>query len=125
MWVVYLYTSHDLLSFPNAAMHPFQDVVKALLQSHRGLIRLLPALPPDWPCGEVRGLMARGAVQVDIAWEEGRLTRAVLRPAKDGVLHLCTPLPVRVWMEDKEIPTEQTAWGFTFASMAGRRNIRL
>lgn len=95
-------------------------IAEALLQSHRGLIRLLPALPPDWPCGEVRGLMARGAVQVDIAWEEGRLTRAVLRPAKDGVLHLCTPLPVRVWMEDKEIPTEQTAWGFTFASMAGK-----
>lgn len=32
--IVYLYAPHDLLSFPNAAVHPFQDVVKALLQSY-------------------------------------------------------------------------------------------
>jgi len=32
--VIYLYAPHDLLSFANASVHPFQDVVKALLQSH-------------------------------------------------------------------------------------------
>jgi len=32
--VIYPYAPHDLLSFANAAVHPFQDVIKALLQSY-------------------------------------------------------------------------------------------
>jgi alpha-L-fucosidase 2 len=55
-------------------------VAEMLLQSHGGEIALLPALPRAWSEGEVRGLRARGAVDVDIAWSGGRGTRAVLRP---------------------------------------------
>lgn len=95
-------------------------IAEALLQSHRGLIRLLPALPPDWTRGEVRGLMARGAVQVDIAWDNGRMISAALRPALDGALQVCAPLPVRVWADGKEIPARPTAWGFTFDALAGK-----
>ncbi len=46
-------------------------------------IDLLPALPGEWPEGSVRGLVARGPVQVDIEWKLGRIVRAELR-ASDG-----------------------------------------
>lgn len=65
--------------YPNffAAHPPFQidgnlglvaGLCEALLQSHRGEIELLPSLPAGLGQGQVRGLLARPGVQVDIAW---------------------------------------------------------
>ncbi|WP_239618280.1 glycoside hydrolase family 95 protein [Cohnella mopanensis] len=63
-------------------------IAEMLLQSHRETIHLLPALPKAWPNGEVRGLRARGGVTVDIAWKEGRIHEAVLRPDRAGTYRI-------------------------------------
>lgn len=62
-------------------------IAEMLVQSARGALHLLPALPRAWPEGRVRGLVARGGVVVDLAWSGGELTEAVLR-AMDA--HTCT-----------------------------------
>ncbi len=39
---------------------------------------LLPALPPSWTAGEVRGLKARGGFTVTLAWQDGNPRRVTL-----------------------------------------------
>ena len=51
-------------------------VAESLVQSHRGEIELLPALPAELSEGEVSGLRARPGVAVSLAWRSGKLERA-------------------------------------------------
>ena len=59
-------------------------IAEMLLQSHAGEISILPALPKAWPTGSIKGLHARGAVDVDIDWKDGKASRVALRSAIAG-----------------------------------------
>ena len=59
-------------------------IAEMLIQSHAGYIHLLPALPPDWTEGSVKGLKARGGYEISIDWKDGKVTRTTIMAPRDS-----------------------------------------
>ncbi|MDR1583027.1 MAG: glycoside hydrolase N-terminal domain-containing protein [Prevotellaceae bacterium] len=93
-------------AYPNlfCAHPPFQidgnfggtsGLTEMLLQSHGDdeIIRFLPALPSDkdWAQGEIKGLMARGNVFVDMKWNNHQLSEITLLPNLTGKIKALIP----------------------------------
>ncbi len=57
-------------------------------KTHAYRIHLLPALPEAWESGSVKGLRARGGFAVDISWEDGKLTEAVIHSRSGKKCHV-------------------------------------
>jgi len=66
-------------------------VTEMLMQSHGGVLRLLPALPDNWAKGHINGLRARGNITVDQAWSAGRLRNARICTHSAGRLRINYP----------------------------------
>lgn len=64
-------------------------IAEMLVQSHEGnKLRILPALPPQWTNGSVKGLGARGGLSVDVSWKDNQLEKVTIHPEFDREIFL-------------------------------------
>jgi alpha-L-fucosidase 2 len=69
-------------------------IAEMLLQSPQSatpVIHLLPALPSAWPTGSFRGLRARGNIELDLAWKDGKAVTATIKAFNDGPAIIIPP----------------------------------
>ena len=59
-------------------------IAEMLIQSHEGMISILPALPSALSSGSFKGLRARGNVTVSASWQDGKIEKLKLRSPADG-----------------------------------------
>jgi alpha-L-fucosidase 2 len=95
-------------TYPNMfdAHPPFQidgnfgftsGLTEMLMQSHDGVIHLLPALPDVWPTGHITGLRARGGFEIsELVWENHRLIKLKVRSTLGGNLRIRTPNELKI-----------------------------
>jgi alpha-L-fucosidase 2 len=99
-------------------------ICETLVQSHAGEISILPALPPQWTNGSVKGLKGRGGFEVGASWKDGKLTQAQVesRLGKPAVLRIQgNPQTITLSERDgRSTKLKATADGtFRFATKAG------
>ncbi|MFT4605323.1 MAG: alpha-L-fucosidase 2 [Rhodothermales bacterium] len=74
-----------------------------LLQSDRGVLEILPALPPTWSEGAVSGLRARGGFTVGLEWEGGSATRVELVSREGSPVELSGIDAREVWSDGNRV----------------------
>jgi len=57
-----------------------------LMQSDGETMDLLPALPKEWPAGEIKGIKARGNYELALTWNNGKVSKAIITAKNAGKL---------------------------------------
>ena len=63
------------------------------MQSNRGYIDLLPAIPSVWANGSVSGLLAEGGFEVDMSWTNSTLEDLTITSTNGGICSVEYPAP--------------------------------
>jgi alpha-L-fucosidase 2 len=96
------YWLHNFASMHNAKKLFNTDIsggmpsvlIKMLVASDPGVVRLFPARPAAWPKGTIEGVLCRGQIEIkSLSWD-GKTIQATLRSAKKQDIDLFAPAEI-------------------------------
>lgn len=82
-------------------------ITEMVMQSHEGVIDLLPALPREWANGSFSGVCARGAFELDMNWKNGNITTVDIISKAGQICRMNTGMKVKVKSEGKSVKYKQ------------------
>jgi alpha-L-fucosidase 2 len=93
-----------------------------LMQSHEGVIDLLPALPKEWVTGSFKGVCARGAFQLDMKWKESKITSVEVLSRAGEICRIKTGIKPKVKSDGKNLKIKKLSDGsIEFPTIKGGR----
>jgi alpha-L-fucosidase 2 len=98
-------------------------IAEMLLQCHEGGMEFLPALPKDWRDGYAGGLRAKGGFAVNMEWQEGSLTRAVVHSDSGKDCIIFSEQKIYVSCDGESVVTEQNKDMLSFRTETGREYV--
>jgi alpha-L-fucosidase 2 len=63
-------------------------ILEMLVQSTIGELRILPALPDDWDQGSVKGIRARGGLEISMDWKNNKPTNLTINSKTNTTINL-------------------------------------
>ena len=92
-----------------------------LMQSHEGVIHLLPALPDEWKNGEIKGVKARGGFELSFKWANNKLVQVDILSLKGEVCNIQYPGAAVLLLNKKEIALKKKDQDvFSMNTIAGK-----
>lgn len=99
-------------------------ITEMIMQSHEGVIDLLPALPKEWSTGHFEGLCTRGAFELDMKWIDGQIVRVEVLSKKGQTCRINLKTMVKVTSRGKRVSTKTEKDGtIEFATKTGESYI--
>ena len=92
---------------------------EAVFQSECGELHFLPALPPMWKSGSVKGVRARGGFEVSFDWAEGSLSSAKIISLAGQPAVIRTDKKITVTANGKNIPLAENNGTYSFDTEQG------
>ncbi|MCP4726584.1 MAG: glycoside hydrolase family 95 protein [bacterium] len=97
-------------------------ITEMLMQSHEGVIDLLPALPKTWSNGQFDGVCARGAFELDMQWNDGQITRVEVLSKMGKTCRINPRTKVKVTVNGKHVKSKTLKDGsIEFDTHAGQK----
>jgi len=111
--VVTAYGGYDSGIYPNllGAHPPFQidgnfgytaGIAEMIVQSHKGYVELLPAIPSAWQSGALSGVRVRGGFELSVSWDRMQVSRLDLVCLVDNTFRMKSDKSAIVCEEGKE-----------------------
>ena len=86
-------------------------ITEMIVQSHEGVIDLLPALPNEWSSGDFEGVCIRGGFELDIKWEDKKITSLDIKSKAGNRCKILAEGNFKVMDDLTEIKTKQNKDG--------------
>jgi alpha-L-fucosidase 2 len=78
-------------------------ITEMLIQSHEGVIHLLPALPDEWHEGRFRGVCARGGFELNMRWDKQSITEVEVLSKAGKICHIDAGGRYHILKDGKEV----------------------
>ena len=79
-------------------------ITEMLMQSHDGVIRLMPALPSEWSEGHFKGVRARKGFELDYTWKEKTITSLKIKSIAGESCSIEYKPTMKITSKGKSIP---------------------